>query len=163
MSAYDVEPWHDLFVMTGGATAALAGLIFVAVSLNHEDILKIPALPALAARTLGILIALVLFCLVGLAPGQPRAGIGIEVLAIAVALAGFVLSTTLRNLGSSALLRWRVSLIGLALVVSVPGLIAGVSVILGAGGGLYWLLALFVAGIVVAVYNGWILLIEIRR
>ena len=43
MTAYEPELWHDLFVMTGGATAALAGLIFVAVSLNHEDILKIPA------------------------------------------------------------------------------------------------------------------------
>lgn len=31
MTAYEAEMWHDLFVMTGGAAAALAGLNFVAV------------------------------------------------------------------------------------------------------------------------------------
>ena len=61
--------WHDFAEMIGGASGALTGLLFVAVSLNHEDILKIPALPDLAARTLSILIALVLFCVVGLVPG----------------------------------------------------------------------------------------------
>jgi len=163
MAAYDPELWHELFVMVGGATAALAGLIFVAVSLNHEDILKIPALPALAARTLSILIALVLFSMVGLVPGQPRVVFGLEVLVIGVGLAAIVLGTTLRNLGTSRKARWRVSLVGYALVSSVPGVIAGVSLVLGAGGGLYWLVGEFIAGIVVAVYNGWILLIEIRR
>ncbi len=163
MTAYEPELWHELFVMTGGAAAALAGLIFVAVSLNHEDILKIPALPALAARTLSILIAIVLFCLVGLTPGDSRPVFAIEVLVIAVVLAAIVLGTTLRNLGGSELVRWRVSLVGLALVASLPGLVAGVSLLVGAGGGLYWLLAGFAAGIVVAVYYGWILLIEIRR
>jgi len=31
--------WHDLFVATASATAALTGLLFVAVSLNIERIL----------------------------------------------------------------------------------------------------------------------------
>jgi hypothetical protein len=161
--AYEPESWHELFVMTGGATAALAGLIFVAVSLNHEDILKIPALPALAARTLSILIALVLFCVVGLAPGQTRTVFGAEILLIAVGLAVIVLGTTFRNLSGSQLVRRRLSLIGYAVVASIPGVVAGVSILIGAGGGLYWLLAQFIAGIVVAVYYAWILLIEIRR
>jgi hypothetical protein len=163
MTAYDPELWHELFLMTGGATAALAGLIFVAVSLNHEDILRIPALPALAARTLGILIALVLFCLVGLIPAQPRIAFGVEVLVVAGALTSLVLVTTLRNLAGSELLRWRVSLVGLALLSSVPGLCAGISLIAGTGGGLFWLVAEFAAGIVVSAHYGWILLIEIRR
>lgn len=163
MIAYEPELWHELFVMAGGATAALAGLIFVAVSLNHEDILKIPALPALAARTLSILISLLLFCLFGLTPGQSRLAFGIEVAVIAGALALIVMGTTLRNIGGSEMVRWRLSLIGLALASSLPAVIAGVSIIVGQGGGIYWLLAEFVTGIVVSAYYGWILLIEIRR
>jgi hypothetical protein len=163
MEAYEPQQWHDLFVMAGGATAALAGLIFVAVSLNHEDILKVAALPALAARTLSILIALVLFSLVGLVPAQTELVFGIEITTIAVILAAVVLSTTLRHLGGSEMVRWRVSLIGLAVAASFPGVIAGISIVTGSGGGLYWLLAEFATGIVVAVYYGWILLIEIRR
>jgi hypothetical protein len=31
---YQPEQWHDFFVMVGGAAAALAGLVFVALSLN---------------------------------------------------------------------------------------------------------------------------------
>jgi hypothetical protein len=45
MTPYQPERWHDLFVATAGAAAALAGLIFVAVSINLEQILKYPALP----------------------------------------------------------------------------------------------------------------------
>lgn len=149
--------------MSGGAAAALAGLIFVAVSLNHEAILQLPALPALAARTLSILIGLLLLSLVALVPGQSRVVLGIEVLALSAVLAVVVLATTLRNLDGSGLRRWRASLIGLATAATAPGVVGGISLIAGRGGGLYWLLVELVAGIVIAVHYGWILLIEIRR
>ena len=45
MAAYDVEPWSELFVATAGAGAALAGLVFVAVSINIDRILKLPGMP----------------------------------------------------------------------------------------------------------------------
>jgi hypothetical protein len=34
------EQWSNFFVMVGGGAAALAGLIFVAMSINHEIIFK---------------------------------------------------------------------------------------------------------------------------
>src|ERR1700744_123984 len=34
------EQWHDFFVMVGSGAAALAGLIFVAMSINHEIIFR---------------------------------------------------------------------------------------------------------------------------
>jgi modulator of FtsH protease len=52
MTAYQPEQWHDLFVATAGAAAALAGLIFVAVSINLEQILKYPALPPRGSRSI---------------------------------------------------------------------------------------------------------------
>ena len=40
MTAYQPEQWHDMFVAMAGAVAALTGLIFVAVSINLERVLK---------------------------------------------------------------------------------------------------------------------------
>lgn len=34
VTAYETAGWHDLFVASAGASAALAGLVFVAVSVN---------------------------------------------------------------------------------------------------------------------------------
>ena len=34
------EQWNNFFVMVGGGAAALAGLIFVAMSINHEVIMR---------------------------------------------------------------------------------------------------------------------------
>ena len=50
MTAYQPELWHDLFVAIAGAVAALTGLIFVAVSINLEQILKFRALPVRAVE-----------------------------------------------------------------------------------------------------------------
>src|SRR5579871_1369454 len=34
------EQWNNFFVMVGGGAAALAGLIFVAMSINHQVIIR---------------------------------------------------------------------------------------------------------------------------
>ena len=53
--AYSVVPWESFFLGEVGATAALTGLLFVAVSINLRPILEYPWLPALAGETLLIL------------------------------------------------------------------------------------------------------------
>ena len=47
-TAYRPEAWHDLYVMLGGAAAAFAGLLFVAISLHLNDILAVPYLRVFA-------------------------------------------------------------------------------------------------------------------
>ena len=42
-------------------------------------------------------------------------------------------------------------------------MVAGVSLLGEAGGGLYWLFAGIALGLVAAVFNAWILLVEIMR
>jgi hypothetical protein len=51
----------------------------------------------------------------------------------------------------------------LAQVAVVPSLVAGVSLLLGAGGGRYWLVPGVVLCLVVAVLDAWVLLVEILR
>jgi hypothetical protein len=50
-----VERWHDFFVAQVGATAALTGLLFVAISINLRKILETRYLVDLAGQTLIIL------------------------------------------------------------------------------------------------------------
>ena len=51
-----------------------------------------------------------------------------------------------------------------AVVVSLaPVAVAGLSLLLEAGGGLYWLVPSLVLGFLVAVSSAWVLLVEIHR
>ena len=79
MRSYQPADWHDLFVASAGAAAALTGLIFVAVSINLAQILADRKLPTRAAETLSILVGLVLLSVFMLVPGQGRIVPGIEI------------------------------------------------------------------------------------
>ncbi len=155
--------WNDLFVMTGGAAAALAGLIFVAVSLNHEHVLQNPVLPAIAAQTLGLLIGLVLLSIVVLTPGQPDVVVGVEVLLVGVGLFAFVLVASLRTRQHDLRRWWTASRILLGALATLPAITAGGLLTLGVAGGRYALSVEAATAIAVAVYYAWILLIEVRR
>src|ERR1700749_3874310 len=79
MTAFTPAEWHDFFVGTIGASAALTGLLFVAISINLEQILKYPQLPGRAAATLGMLVSALVVSGFGLAPGQSIRALGIEI------------------------------------------------------------------------------------
>ncbi|MGB8383945.1 MAG: hypothetical protein WCG47_22315 [Dermatophilaceae bacterium] len=57
-AAYDAEAWHELYVMVGGAAGALAGLLFVAVSINLDRIIAGQGLARRAGETLVIMVSL---------------------------------------------------------------------------------------------------------
>jgi hypothetical protein len=66
LTAYDASESTELFVATAGASAALAGLVFVAVSINVDRILKFEGLPERALETVLMLLSVVLVSIVGL-------------------------------------------------------------------------------------------------
>src|SRR5579871_2046898 len=85
VSAYDPHAWHDFFVGSMGASAALTGLLFVAISINLEQILKFANLPGRAAVSLGVLVVALVVASCGLVPRQSHVALGLE-----IALAGGV-------------------------------------------------------------------------
>jgi modulator of FtsH protease len=164
MTAYQPALWHDLFVATAGAAAALTGLIFVAVSINLSLILKLPTLPPRAAETLSVTIGLLLLSVFVLVPGQSLTLLGAEMLALGAVLAAILLRTRLRLPRSADdPLIWTVMPIGVILVGTLPMIAAGISLLVGGGGGLYWLVPGLVLGFAGVLFNAWILLIEIQR
>ncbi|MFJ4989006.1 hypothetical protein ACIP9H_35070 [Streptomyces sp. NPDC088732] len=70
--------WESFGVMTGGASGALTGLLFVAVSLNAERIAGHPVLRAIAAQTLVLFLAPLVMATVLLVPRQPDWALGTE-------------------------------------------------------------------------------------
>jgi hypothetical protein len=91
VTAYDPAEWSDLFVATAGASAALAGLVFVAVSINIERILGFRGLPERALETLLFLVSVLLVSVVGLVPGQGHVALGLELLFVALAIDAIVM------------------------------------------------------------------------
>lgn len=160
MAGYDPAEWTDLFVATAGAGAALAGLVFVAVSINVERILKLAGMPERAVASLLLLLGVVVISLVGLAPGQSPSVVAGELLG--VGLVGAIATTilVLKHHGSHAR---PILNVGVMLAGTLPFALAGLSMIAGAGGGLYWVLAGIVLAIIGAVLNAWVLLVEILR
>ncbi|MBB3083884.1 hypothetical protein [Geodermatophilus sabuli] len=164
MDAYDAEAWSDFAVATVGACAALAGLIFVAVSINLARILEFPDLPGRAARSLGLLMALLVTCVLVLAPGQPVAVLGLEHGATGVLLAGSALPPLRGGRADPTAPAYRVLVHAAIVLVPAAALVAcGATLLAGAGGGLYWLAAAVVSGLGGATANAWVLLVEIHR
>jgi hypothetical protein len=161
---YDAEAWSDFGVAVAGAAAALTGLLFVAVSINLERILQYPRLPSRAGATLSTLVVVLAIALFILAPRQGRQALGIETVACSGALAGLVVVTHLRvKRVPGDPLAWFLFPVVILLTPALLLLTGGVSLIIGAGGGLYWVLAGIVAAFIACALNAWVLLIEIQR
>lgn len=91
--------------------------------------------------------------------------IGLEIVIVAVPM----LVLTVRNqLGHRRQrpedpLLWTISRMTGTAIATVPCTLAGFSLALHWGGGFYWLAATALLGIIGAVYNAWVLLVEIVR
>jgi hypothetical protein len=164
MTAYDPSEWSDLFVATAGASAALAGLVFVAVSINIDRILKLPGLPERALETVLLLLAVVLVSIVGLVPGQSGTALGLEVFALGAAIgAGIAALPTARHPAEGEPRYWLWGRWAVRIAGTAPLAIGGLCLLLESGGGLYWVAAGIVFAIAGAVANAWVLLVEILR
>jgi hypothetical protein len=161
VTAYETAEWHDLFVASAGASAALAGLVFVAVSIKVRKILEFEGLPERANQTVMVLLAAVVVSLFGLIPQEPST-LGYELLIGGLAILAWLAATSPRVPRAA---RGHPVRIAIRLIVVVPGslpyAIGGLSLVLGTGGGLGWVAAGIIGALVGAVINAWVLLVEI--
>lgn len=162
MYAYDPSEWSDLFVAVAGASAALAGLLFVAVSINLDRIISERGLPERALEAVLMLVAVLVIAIIGLIPGQSDGLFGVEMFLAAAAL-GFAILKPIRAQPTHAPRNYVFGRWALRLTGTVPLLIGAASVMIGDGGGLYWVVAGMVFAILAAVANAWVLLVEILR
>jgi len=161
--AYHVAAWTDFFVAAAGASAALAGLVFVAVSINVESILKYPGLPERGLTTVLLFAGVLVVSLFGLAPGVSTHTFAIEMLALGVLATASLSSKAMKSTATGDEPSHVATALGVVLFATVPLVIAGISVLVETGGGMYWVLAAFVTTIVGAIANAWVLLVEILR
>lgn len=164
MAAFELSDWKDLFVASAGASAALAGLVFVAVSINIDRILKFEGLPERALQTVLLLLSVVLVSIIGLIPGQSRVALGAELLGEALLFGAIIAVLLRRSLPPRSSPRsWRLSRQVVMATGTVPLIIGGVSILAHGGGGLYWTAAGMMFAIAAAVGNAWVLMVEILR
>jgi modulator of FtsH protease len=165
MRAYDLAGWEPFFSAIIAAAAALTGLLFVAVSINLDRILRGGKfLPARAAETLAALLLIVASSALTLVPQSVRL-VGVEILIIAVPVLAITVWSQFRqrrrNRDDPVL--WTISRMTSTALATVPCTLAGLSLTVRWGGGLYWLVPAALLGIAGAVYNAWVLLVEIVR
>jgi hypothetical protein len=160
-----ISGWDNFFVAQLGASAALAGLVFVGVSINLSRILSIETLPERAIQALVMLMAILVVSSLLLVPGQSMFAVGIEVLVVGVPVWFMNLRFDIRNLKKideqfRRSYKWTMVLSQAALL---PYAIAGIVTIWLGGVGIYWLVPAVVISFIKAIMDAWVLLVEINR
>ncbi|MGW3463655.1 hypothetical protein ACWDE9_30520 [Streptomyces olivaceoviridis] len=85
-AAYEPAQWSTLFAATTSASAALTGLLFIALSLGPRAILSTAEHRGRARETLGQFLAVLVVTVAVLIPGQPPSALGGELLAVCAAV-----------------------------------------------------------------------------
>ena len=158
-----MENWGIFFAAQVGASAALAGLIFVSVSLSLAKIIALPHLPARAFQALVVLLEILILASLAMVP-QPVTTLGVEVLVIGGFVWGLVLyfdRLTLRAAGSEYRGR-ALSRMALSQIAALLYVIAGIAMLAGSGG-FYWLVPAIICSYLIAMLDAWVLLVEINR
>jgi hypothetical protein len=165
MSHEDVAAWEGFAVAMAGAAAVLAGLVFVAVSINIDRILLVRGLPGRAGESVILFLTALAACAFVLVPHQPSTALGVELLLVgmlALGLLSLIVTPALRG-PSHQPTSWRATrIVGIA-VATVPVLLAGASVLHWLPGELYWLVVGVLAALAVGTANAWVLLVEVVR
>ena len=125
MNPSGASEWTDLFVAAAGASAALTGLVFVAVSINIQEILRLPGVPDRALATLMLLLGAVVISLLPLIPDQSGTALGIELVVVGIAFIVVIGVTGARSFQRADNPAVRIELVVLAGLGTVPYVVGG--------------------------------------
>jgi len=148
--------------MIGGASAALTGLLFVAVSLNASHIAGHAGLRASAAQTLVLFLAPLVAAATVLAPGQLDAVVGGELIAVGLAASWSLLSIARQKRGLDDDTLRLISIFnrrGPNILVMLLFVASGSVLAAGENAGLYLLLPASLVAFLSGVLNAWLFLL----
>ncbi|MDB5074552.1 MAG: hypothetical protein JWO42_731, partial [Chloroflexi bacterium] len=144
-----VQGWHDFYIMTGGASATLVGLLFTTMALRSDrasesNLADEQDLWTAASVPLVCFLDILLLSLAFLVPDQGALGLGLPVLALAAvgALQLFWVSGRSRSIPSLRLWGRLLPILVCYLGQAVVGVAA-----LTAHGEVLWIVALVIAGL----------------
>jgi modulator of FtsH protease len=162
-----LEAWKDLLVATAGASAALAGLVTVAIATNIGEILKFPWLPSRAATSIALLVLVLVVSIAGLMRPQSLFWFGVETVAFAALTWLITARTAWIRLATRRVHERPVPQlaqeIGLYQIGVLPFVVGGVLLLTDDTNGMYWLAGGMIAAVVVSMLTTWVLLIEVLR
>jgi hypothetical protein len=160
---YMTAAWLGFGEGLAAIAGALTGLLFVAVSVKSDVLSASRSLSSRAAQTLVLFMTSVLTALVLIAP-QPPAALGWELLAVAVLSCAVLLILDRRaGHGSDHRVARYIERFSPNTITAVLVGVAGLTFLLKAGGGLYWLIPAAVASLLGGVINAWLFLIKVTR
>jgi len=157
--------WQTFFAAQVNASAALTGLVVVAVSVNLTRIMAHPLLPARAGEALIALVGALVLTSLLLIPRQPVAAqaaecglVGLLVLACPFSFQLAAWRSDTPNEIARPFVRALMSSIG-----GAPMLVAAALLAQGSAAGLYWTAAGVILSLLVGIVGAWVLLVEILR
>jgi hypothetical protein len=160
-----LDQWDYFFQAQVGASAALAGLIFVSISISLTRILAAPHLPGRALQALVDLFQIFVAASLMLVPQAVRTA-GIEILTISLAIWSVILMLNLRTVRRAPAMPHRRRLairIGLSQVTAMLYIGAGIAMLVYGADGIFVLVPAMIFSYLVAIIDAWVLLIEINR
>ena len=159
MDAYSSVGWTAVFASIAGASAALTGLLFVALSLNMSQVLKGRGWIGRAVEVLVLLVSAMVISILLLMPAQGTQTLAIEIFSIAAPLAAVLAYIHIRS-PHRRLFALRVFGGQLGSIFLIFG---AVSLLAQNGGGLYWVVPALLIAMVSAIIGAWVVLVEAAR
>jgi hypothetical protein len=154
--------WGTFGQVVGGASGALVGLLFVAVSLNRARIVRHVVLRASALQTLLVLMLPLLVVILLTIPRESSMVLGWEFIALGLLEAiGDVITGRWRkqHMGSLPSRRsWLVSNVSPNLLTAVLTITAGALLVTGVNDGVYLVVPIVLLALVGGVTNAWLFL-----
>jgi modulator of FtsH protease len=164
-NAYHAAAWQPLWTTVAASSAALLGLLFVALSVNLRAIVDKPEHTARAREALGQLLVLLVLSIFALVPGQDRQVLGAEFLVfggLIIALSIYLEGQTLKRIEIGRRSRWLLR--DMVFNVGILGIpVTGTSLVLGRYGGLFWLVPTVLIFFVWSSTNAWVLTLSAAR
>jgi hypothetical protein len=156
------EQWNNFFVMVGGGAAALAGLIFVAMSINHEIIIRNATHKNRAINMLTGFTAIFMASSLALIGNQNLGALGFEWLVL------WLIATVIFIRGYVIAIRSGMSSVGLkaprlagGTICYLAEVISAIFLILGNSSGLYIAAVAIIVLFAFLISGAWLLMIGI--